>query len=469
MNAALGPRRIRLEEWGARHAQLCADGLREPGYGGPLQRHLDEGANRRLAALFFDTSAAALRLWNFLLTENDRLREAREEGKKLVGVMKDLGTVPVIAYSDPGVTAFYLDGAWWLPCLLESSAGLLDQAEALGAGPGLCPVRALLGAFVTGAHFPIPDRVVCSVGACCDDLTAISQLLEGLGHPVHWWEIPHRRQPGPDEEAVPLPGGFTAPASQLRLVRAELDGVRKLIEGLTGRPLADATLQAGIAGANHVRALLDELRSLVYTAPACPFPALEMLICEMLAIHFCSDPAECLAVLETVAAEVRHRVAARAGVLPADAVRVFWINPAADLKAMNLLEECGGRLCGSEFLFCHALDPIPEDSDPLTALARSALADPMAGPCAGRGDRICRDITRFGAEAAVISRIPGASHCAAESILLQQAITARHAIPVLEIEVPSLDDAAEAALRTRLEALVETAREARPRSATPAP
>ena len=35
--------------------------------------------------------------------------------------------------------------------------------------------------------------------------------------------------------------------------------------------------------------------------------------------------------------EVRVRVAAQDGVLARDAVRVFWVNPVADLRVMNLL------------------------------------------------------------------------------------------------------------------------------------
>ena len=66
---------------------------------------------------------------------------------------------------------------------------------------------------------------------------------------------------------------------------------------------------------------------------------------------------------------------------------------------MNLIEECGGRVCGTEYLFCHALDEIPEDLPPMQALARMALADPMVGSAANRAERICRDIRGFGAEA----------------------------------------------------------------------
>jgi benzoyl-CoA reductase/2-hydroxyglutaryl-CoA dehydratase subunit BcrC/BadD/HgdB len=185
-------------------------------------------------------------------------------------------------------------------------------------------------------------------------------------------------------------------------------------------------------------------------------PALEMLIAEMLAIHFCSDQEETIRVLDELLQEVERRVEAGVGVLPADAVRVFWVNPVADLRAMNLLEDVGGRVCGTEYLFCHALDPIPEDRPPMEALARMALADPMVGSPVDRARRICTDIRQFGAEAVVISRIPGASHCAMEGNVIAQMVQAEYDIPVVEIEVPPITDALEPTLRTRLEALVET-------------
>jgi hypothetical protein len=115
-------------------------------------------------------------------------------------------------------------------------------------------------------------------------------------------------------------------------------------------------------------------------------------------------------------------------------------------------------VCGTEYMFCHALDPIPADLPPLEALARTALADPMVGSPADRAERICSDVRRFGAEAVVISRIPGASHCAMEGAVIGEVVRKRVGVPVLEIEVPPLADAMEPTIRTRLEALVETVR-----------
>lgn len=458
------PGRITLAQWGPHYEELRAEGLREASYGGPLQRHIEAG-DLRLLKLQYDNSAASLRLWNFLLTEEDRLHQARAEKKKLVGTIKDLGTVPVMAYCLDGVVAFCPDGAWWIPCILELGAGrgVLGIADSLGIDESFCPVRAMLGAFVSCGHFPLPDLITCSVGATCDDVSAIAQRLEGLGHSILWWEIPHRRRPEPGEPAVRLPGGFSAPAAQVSFVKSELHRVRGVLETLTNERLDDEKLRAGILKANEVRRELAELRELAFTAPICPIPALEMLIAEMLALHFCSDRGEALVVLKELVAEVKRRVEAGEGVLTADAARVFWVNPVADLQVMNLLEETGGRVCGTDYLFCHALDLIPEDLLPMEALARMALADPMVGSSADRAERICSDIRTYGAEAVLISRIPGASHCAMEGAVIANVVARRLGIPVVEMEVPPVTDAMRPTLRTRLEALVETVKGRRTR------
>ena len=456
------PKRITLDQWDLQYEQLLKAGAYQPDYGGPLSRHLEDG-DQRLLKLRYDNSAAALRLWNFLLTEEDRLRDARAAGKKLIGTMKDLGTVPVMAYSFDNLVAFYPDGAWWIPCVMELSAGLLSIADSLGIDESFCPVRAMLGAFVTGAHFPLPDRLICSVGATCDDFSAIAQRLNGLGHPIFFWEIPHRRKAEPGEEAVNLPGGFFAPKSQVEFVKSELERIKTTLEETAGEKLDEDKLSAGIKKANQVRTYLAELRRLAFTAELCPVPALEMLIAEMLAIHFCSDRQETIEVLKELLDEVKIRVKAGVGILDAGAAKIFWVNPVADLQVMNLLEDCGGRICGTEYLFTHALDAIPEDLPPLEALAQMALADPMVGSSTERAQRICADIHRFGAEAVLISRIPGASHCALEGEVISEIIQEKFDIPVLEIEVPPVTDSMRPTVRTRLEALVETIKARRTR------
>ncbi|MEN6450318.1 MAG: 2-hydroxyacyl-CoA dehydratase family protein [Thermoguttaceae bacterium] len=461
--------RITIGQWDRRYKSLKAAGLCESAYGGSLGRHLDQG-NRRLAKLHMDNSPAALRLWNFLCSEEDRLHQARAEGKHLIGAMKDLGTIPVMAFSLDDAVAFYADGAWWLPCLMENGTGMLELADRYGIDESFCPVRAMLGAFVAArdmppgaraTHFPLPDLVTCSVGATCDDLSAIAQRLAGLGFDIFWWEMPHRRLPEPDEPAVALPGGFRAPQCQVDFVRGELERVRQAFERLAGQTLDDARLRSGIGRANKVRKVLDELRETCYTAARCPMPALEMLVAEMLAIHFCSDQAEATSVLQGLLDEARARVRSGDGVLDPAAARVFWVNPVADLRVMNLLEDAGGRVCGTEYLFCHALDQIPDDLPPMESLARMALADPMVGSPVDRGTRIAADLRRFGAEAVVISRIPGASHCGWEGRLLKRLLERTCNVPVIEIEVPPITDALEPTLRTRLEALVETVKENR--------
>ncbi len=455
------PRQITLDEWDARYDALKAAGLAEPACGGRLSRHLADG-DYRLRKLSFDNSPAALRLWNFLLTEEERLAQARTDGRKIVGVMKDLGTTAVMAYALPNVVAFYPDGAWWIPCVMENSDRLLAVADSLGIDDSFCPVRAMLGAFITANHFPIPDLLTCSVGATCDDFSAIAQRLEALGHKIVWWEIPHRRPPEPDEPYVTLPGQiFTAARSQVDFARSQLRIVQNALQQTAGCTLDDEMLAAAISHANRIRRLLAELRRTVYTAPRCPIPALEMLIAEMLAIHYCSNRDQTAAILQDLLAQARTRVSADAGFADHDAPKVFWVNPVADLRAMNILEQCGARLCGTEYMFTHALDPIPEDVEPLEALARAALADPMIGSARDRAARIAADARDFHAEAVIVSRIPGASHCALEGRIIADHLRKTTHLPVLEIEIPPLTDAVRPAIATRIEALVETVKHRR--------
>jgi len=456
MNA--GPRKLSLAEWDERYTQLQRTGLREPAYGGPLRRHVAQERDYRLEHLRFDNSPAALRLWNFLLTENERLHQARARGEKIVGTMKDLGTVPVMAYALPGLRAFYPDGAWWTPCLMECSDRLLQQAETIGIDASFCPVRAMLPAFLNGEHFPRPDLLICSTGAVCDDFSAIAQRLQRMGFPVGWWEMPRRRQPDPAEVSCALPGNLSAPRFQVDCVRAELRRVGQSLSALAGRPLDEAALATGIRQANEVRRRLRMLRTVVYSAPGAPLPALEMLVAEMLAIHFCSDREETFAVLGELLAVAEARVRQNRFIISPDAVRIFWVNPVADLRAMNLLEDWGGRVCGSDYMFMHALDLIPEDLPPLEALARTALADPMVGSTADRAERIVADCRAFGAEAAVVSRIPGASHCAREGEIIRELVQKALGLPTIELEIPPICDAMLPTLGSRLQALVETAR-----------
>lgn len=456
------PAQITLEGWGRRYRELREGGLREAWYGGPLERHVRDG-DYRLLRLKYDNSAAALRLWNLLLSEESRLFEARQAGKKIIGTMKDLGTVPVMAYSMPNVVAFYPDGSWWVPCIMENTTRDLGIADSLGIDETFCPVRAMLGAFVACEHFPEPDLLVCSVGATCDDFSAIAQRLASVGYEPMWWEMPHRRAAEAGEEAVLLPGGFEAPRSQVEFVKGELERIRGEISGICGRELTDGMLAEGIREANRVRRMLRELRRMVFMARRCPLPALELLIAEMLAIHYCSDRNETVAVYGELIEEVGGRVEKGEGHFSEGAARIFWVNPVADLRAMNLLEESGGRLCGTEFLFCHALDEIPEDVPPMEGLARMALADPMVGSASDRAERICRDAREYGAEGVVVSRIPGASHCGMEGRVMREMMEGRLGLPVVELEVPPLSDAVGPAIRTRMEALVESVMQRRAR------
>jgi hypothetical protein len=85
----------------------------------------------------------------------------------------------------------------------------------------------------------------------------------------------------------------------------------------------------------------------------------------------------------------------------------------------------------------------------------------MVGPTAERAARIATECRALRAEALVVSRIPGASHCAREGGIIRAQVFAALGLPSVELDIPPVIDALRPTLANRLEALVETARSRR--------
>jgi hypothetical protein len=82
----------------------------------------------------------------------------------------------------------------------------------------------------------------------------------------------------------------------------------------------------------------------------------------------------------------------------------------------------------------------------------------MVGPTTDRAARIVRECRANRADAVVVSRIPGASHCAREGEIIREFVRQQLNIPAIELEIPPVCDAMLPTLGSRLQALVETAR-----------
>ncbi|MBD3370398.1 hypothetical protein GF402_08575 [Candidatus Fermentibacteria bacterium] len=374
-----------------------------------------------LRRLKFDSSKECLRLWAFLFSERDRLFLASERGWKIVALMKDLGQTAPLAYAFPELLAFYADELWWAPCFSEEPH-LLDEAARLGAGEELCFVRAALGAMVTLDYFPAPDLCIAAVGACCDDFSAVMQLIEGLGHPVRWWEMP--QLPAGDPEAYRV------------FVRGQLRGVVSALEELTGRKATSDMLRCGVDLFSRLRRKTAELRELVYSAERPPLPGLETYLAEFLSIHACSEPDEVFEVLDDLIGLARTRRERDLSPLEAEKpLRVHWVSPPTDAALVPLLEDLGGCIAGTDYLINHAFIPFGE-GDPLDTVAESCARDRLVGPVHRRAERIVEDARRYRAEGVIISGIFGASHCPWDEKVISGAVREKLEIPVLSFDVP---------------------------------
>jgi benzoyl-CoA reductase/2-hydroxyglutaryl-CoA dehydratase subunit BcrC/BadD/HgdB len=393
-----------------------------------------------LRRLKFDSSLEALRLWAFLFSEKDRLFLAKENGWKIVAAMKDLGQVPVLTYAFPETLTFYADELWWAPCFSEEPH-LLDEAAKLGAGEELCFVRAALGAMVTLDYFPKPDLCIAGVGACCDDFSAIMQLIEGLGYPVHWWEMAARFDEPLDsstgEYRVTGQGGSRYLSDTRLFLEGQLQSVVRRMEELVGTEATPDMLAGSRTLFNTIRGQVSELRDLVYSARRPPLPGLEMFLSEFIAIHTCSEPEESVFVLQGLLDLVRKRIGR--GESPfgcGDPVRVFWVTPPTDASLITILEDLGGCIAGTEYMISHAFLKLSTDVEPVSAVAENCLDDCMTGSPGFRAKRVVEGARRYGAEGVIISGISGASHCPWDERSIRLAVERELGIPVIAFDVP---------------------------------
>ncbi|MEO0108269.1 MAG: 2-hydroxyacyl-CoA dehydratase family protein, partial [candidate division WOR-3 bacterium] len=282
--------------------------------------------SRHLRRLKFDNSLASLRLWGFVMNETERLFRARQIGRKIIATMGDLGATPPLVLSFPGALPFYPDCIWWVPFTNESMV-LFEAAAKLGIGESACYSRASLGAFTKGAYFPYPVLCIASTGASCDDYSAVEQLVEGLGFPVFWFELPLRRDtPCPAHRgraavskdlACPAQSEKGQVASRTRddrvtdpnqvardLLIGQFACLRERLSSVLNQEADDAQVWDGIRQVNRVRRIVGRINDKVYSAPASVFPALEMMVIEFGNLHFYSDIGEWQAILEHIEATI---------------------------------------------------------------------------------------------------------------------------------------------------------------------
>jgi len=440
------PRKIGVEEWHARFKrvpQALIDTYRyfrdagRTAWNAYLQppSFFHIYGMRVLSRLAFDNGLASLRLWGFVLNEGERLYRARQCGRKVVALMGDYGSLAPLVCSFPGLVPFYPDFQYWTPFLGESKV-LLDTAEEAGVGERCCFVRSALAAFLRRAYFPDPALVIASTGAVCDDLDAVAQRVQALGHPFAWFELPWRKSAHPGYRFGPECAGD--PSREEALLA---DGFRRAagrLSALAGVPFDEGRLSATLAKVERARSLIRRIRTLALSVSPRPLPALELMQVEFAGPHFYADLDECLSVLEDVKETVERRAAAGIGFGPPDASPVAWATPPADPVLLHRLEEMGGRLAATEFMIAQSRAPLDLSRPPLEALASSFFLEAsLIGNTEQRARAFLDEAGANGARGAVISGLFASSHCVSETRILRDLMSKRLDGPVLAFDVPS--------------------------------
>ncbi|MHC4601554.1 MAG: 2-hydroxyacyl-CoA dehydratase family protein, partial [Planctomycetota bacterium] len=389
--------------------------------------------------LKFDNGLAALRLWGFVLNEGERLFRAKRAGMKVVALMGDYGGLAPLVYAFPGLVPFYPDFQYWSPFLCESTE-LFESADAEGIGENCCFVRAALGAFLRGAYFPEPDLVIAATGAGCDDLAAVAQQVEDLGHPMVWTELPWRKTPRPwyrHLDVSETADGVAYDVGAREVLVGEYRRLCGVLAELAGTPFDEARLLETLRTVEEGRRRIRRIREVVFSSSPVPLPASELLQVEFAGPHFYADLPECVDVLGDVLETVERRAAGNGGFGDPEAAPVAWATPPADPLLLDRLEDLGGRLVATEFLVEQSRSPIDLTLPPLEGLAESFLQGSLLGESRTRAERLAREARTHGARGGVISGIFASSHCVSETRILRDVLARELQGPVLTFDVPS--------------------------------
>ena len=494
------PARMTFAEWGTRFAQIPTELIHRYHYFGSPQSHRvapgprngpDDSAvrnhpppaaypwstylfppqtfaiygSRHLRRLRFDNSLAALRMWGFVMSETERLFRARQIGRQVIATMGDLGGTPPMVLAAGNTVPFYPDCIWWVPFTNESTV-LFDAAAALGIGESACYSRAALGAFAKQSYFPSPALCIGATGASCDDYSAVEQLVADMGYPMHWFELPLRKDcAGGRGEFDRTPAGVDYQRSARDLLISQFRSLRRHLEHALGRKITDDALSSSIRRVNGVRRTVARIRESVYSAPASVFPALEMMVMEFGNLHFYSDIDEWQSILTHIEQTVEQRLKQGQYLTTGDRqpvtgnrLRVVWVTPPADPLLLCYAEDLGLQVVGTEYVINQALHEIPEDQEPLAALAETLLNASLIGSSRARSRSVIEQAQRHHADGIVISGILGGSHCAFETSLIQEYVAAETELPVLAFDVPAPATAISSQVQTRLEAFAELLR-----------
>ena len=396
--------------------------------------------SRYLRKLKFDNSLASLRLWGFLMSESERLYRARQIGKKIVANMGDLGAIPPLVYSFENAVPFYPDCYWWTPFLNESNV-LFDEAKRKGIGEDCCFVRAALGAFSKLAYFPKPDLNIGATGASCDDMAAVMQLIERLGHKIHWFELVHRKDRSPTYKNLEFSENKSNSLEYQNGLKdffiEEFKYLIPLLEKATGLVYNKEKLRNMIHKVNGMRNLIYEIKEVTFLSEKQTLPALEIMNIEFMALAGYSDLNEALDILIHMRDTVKDRSEKGEGISENNSIPIFWVTPPADPLLLNYMEDLGGRLAGTEFVINQALFPLIIEDDPIESLAGGLINGSLIGTSKARADQIIKQAKKYNAEGVIISNIFASSHCASETYIIKREIREKLNLPVLSFDVVS--------------------------------
>jgi benzoyl-CoA reductase/2-hydroxyglutaryl-CoA dehydratase subunit BcrC/BadD/HgdB len=372
------------------------------------------------------------RLTAHLRDRPEQLREAKEQGVKIIGSLLGNYVPEEIIWASGAVPI----------CLAHG--GSSDMAEAaLSVVPHIiCPfARAQIGERLLkkNPYYTLIDMLVAPI--TCQHLRKISEIWEHNGD-IEMFKlgIPHKYN-----------GDF-----ELEYYTDRLRVMKDKLQAFTGNVITDEKISEAIELYNKMRGLLKKI-SLLRRAPDTPLSALDFI--RLNHASFYADPVFMVDFLDSVYQELREKQQVNKGDMP----RLLLIGPNmgyGDYKVLELVEAVGGEIVIEEL--CEGIryywQDIENKGDIFQSLAKGYLADRL--PCAfmrdstkTRLDFALKLITDFNVSGVIWYELLNCETYDSESYFFAQKMGERD-IPMLILE-SSYGTADSGPLKTRIEAFIE--------------
>jgi benzoyl-CoA reductase/2-hydroxyglutaryl-CoA dehydratase subunit BcrC/BadD/HgdB len=337
-----------------------------------------------------------------------------------------------------GVTSCFVEFVGAMLASTGNAAPMLEAAEQAGYATDICSYHRAINGAALQDLMPRPDFLIATTCPCSSGMATVENLARHFEKDLFVLNIPSRE----DRESV-------------RYLADQLRSLVEFVAAHTGRPLDPACFRETMERANRAREIMIEVYNLARTVPT-PARRRDLVNFSFIMMLLMGTEAA-IETAEVYRDEFKRRVAAGAGGVDGEKLRLLWIQNRIQFKnpLEKWIEEEFGAAVVVDELNDVTWDPV-DPQDPYPGLAARLLSFPLNGPIERRIEHLQRQAKGYQVDGVLAPCHWGCRQGTGARGLMADGMK-QIGVPFLALEVDCVDPRqfSEGQLRTRLQAFFE--------------